>query len=116
LPSESGSNRSKLDTISYVYFGSLLSANQFVIHAPSIDDGSQWTVEIERKMLVIKSFQDNQKQLHFRMAIPMKHVHKEILVIDGEDYAEIIFSVRTMTIDVQTDEKRRYCVREKYFL
>lgn len=47
--------------------------------------------------------ESEEENFSLRLSIPLKLLHKEILVIDGEDFSELIFSYNIMSIDMKTN-------------
>jgi hypothetical protein len=103
-------NNSKFDknilNIDHIFFGSLLSNEKFVIHDTPLNDRNHWTIKIYNKQTLIIECED------IRLSILLKFLHKEILVIDGEDFSEIILSYNMMTIDRRSNDNKKL---EKYF-
>ncbi len=94
--SSSGKFNNKLD---HILFGSLLSNEKFLIHDTPLNQINHWTIKIHNKQtLIIES------KSSIRLSIPLKYLHKEILVIDGEDFSEIIFSYNLITIDIENNQ------------
>ena len=85
--------------LDHIFFGSLLSNEKFLIHQIPFSPTDQWKLKISSKQTLII---ENQSSIS--LSILFKHLHKEILVIDGEDFSEIIFSYHFISIDRQ---KRR---------
>ncbi|UJR30133.1 hypothetical protein I4U23_017674 [Adineta vaga] len=79
--------------LDHLYFGSLLSTEKFLIHSTPLNDRKSWTIRIDPKQNLLLQSSDEQ------LSIPLKFLHKEILVIDSEDFSEIIFSYNSISID-----------------
>ncbi|CAF2924367.1 unnamed protein product [Rotaria sp. Silwood2] len=86
----------------HVSFGSLLSTSKFLIHDTPLNDRTQWTIKFSNEQKLIIECQPNQKtDSSVCLTLPMKCVNKNILVIDGNTYSDIIFNIDTMTTDVR---------------
>jgi hypothetical protein len=97
---QSNSSSSKSDrNLDQIFFGSLLSNEKFLIHKTPFHQTDQWKIKLHNKQTLII---ENQSSIN--LSIPLKYLQKEILVIDGEDFSEIIFSYNLISIDIQ---KRR---------
>jgi hypothetical protein len=79
--------------------GSLLSNEKFLIHKSPFQQTDQWKMKIHNKQTLII---ENQSSI--TLSISLKYLEKNILVIDGEDFSEIIFSYHLINVDIQ---KRR---------
>lgn len=102
-PSYSKISSTKSDRIiDNLYFGCLLSTDKFLIHKTLFKQTDQWTIKILTKQTL---FIEN-KSLAIRLSFPLKYLHKEILIIDGEDFSEMIFSYSLFTIEIEN--KRVY--------
>lgn len=93
--------------IDHIFFGSLLSTEKFLIHnTPLNERNHHWTIKIDSKQtLIIESDEDKSS---IRLSIPLKFLHKEILVIDSDDFSEIIFSYNLISIDIQTNNNKKF--------
>ncbi len=91
--------------IDHIFFGSLLSTEKFLIHNTPLNERNHWTIKIDPKQtLIIESQQDKST---ICLSIPLKFLHKEILIIDSEDFSEIIFSYNIISIDIQTNDNKK---------
>ncbi|CAF1495011.1 unnamed protein product [Adineta steineri] len=79
----------------YIYFGSLLSTDKFLIHSTPLDHKKHWIIKIDNKQTLIIETQEES----IRLSLPLKFLHKQILVIDGEDFSEIIFNYNMISIE-----------------
>ncbi|CAF2096489.1 unnamed protein product [Rotaria magnacalcarata] len=62
-----------------------------------MNERNHWKIEIHNKQtFVIESENENSS---IRLCIPFKYLHKDILIIDDEDFSEIIFSYNLITIN-----------------
>lgn len=80
-------------SIDQLYFGSLLSTEKFFIHSTPLDHRAPWTIRIDPKQTLVLQSSDEQ------LSIPLKFLQKDILVIDSEDFSEMIFSYNSISID-----------------
>lgn len=87
----------------HVSFGSLLSTSKFFVHDTPLNDSTEWTVIFYNgQTLTIECQADNKINLSIRLTLSMKCIDKNIFVIDGDTYSDIIFNVDAMTTDVRT--------------
>jgi hypothetical protein len=97
------SNQSNISSsyrnLDQIFFGSLLSNEKFLIHKSPFQQTDQWKMKIHNKQTLII---ENQSSI--TLSISLKYLEKNILVIDGEDFSEIIFSYHLINVDIQ---KRR---------
>lgn len=101
--SQSTISSSKTDRVlDHVHFGSLLSTEKFLIHKTSLNVTDQWKMKIHNKQTLLLECQSSP----IRLSFPLKYLHREILVIDGEDFSEILFNYNLIFVDV--DHKRMY--------
>ena len=98
---QSNSSSKTLQNLDQIFFGSLLSTEKFLIHNTPLNQFDSWTIKIQNKQTLII---ENPSSI--RLSIPLKFLHKEILIIDGEDFSEILFSYYLITIEIQN--KRMY--------
>jgi len=100
----------------HVSFGSLLSTSKFLVHDTPLNDRTQWTITFcNEQTLVIECQADNTNNASIRLTFSMKCVDKNILVIDGNTYSDIILNMNTITTDVRTNDKiktNRYFERQ----
>ncbi|CAF1212000.1 unnamed protein product [Adineta ricciae] len=80
-------------SVDQLYFGSLLSTEKFLIHSTPLDRRTPWTIRIDPKQTLVLQSSDEQ------LSIPMKFLQKDVLVIDSEDFSEMIFSYNSISID-----------------
>lgn len=87
------------ENIDQIFFGCLFSTEKFLIHDTPINKNNHWIIKIFNKQTLIIESEE------IRLSIPFKFLHKEILVIDGEDFSEIILSYNILSIDIRTNHK-----------
>jgi hypothetical protein len=83
----------------HVSFGSLLSTSKFLVHETPFDDRAQWTITFRKQETLLIEHHTNSSSI--RLTLSMECVNKNILVIDGDTYCDIILSMDTITNDVR---------------
>lgn len=85
-----------------ISFGSLLSTSKFLIHETQLSNRTRWTLAFrDEQTLLIECQKDQTIHSSIRLILPLKLIHKDILVIDGEQYSDIILCTNTITADVR---------------
>jgi hypothetical protein len=87
------------EPLSHLYFGSLLSTEKFLIHSTPLDERQHWTIRIDAKQTLV--IQSEEEQL----SVPVKFLHKEVLVIESEDFSDMIFSYPIISIESRKTSK-----------
>jgi hypothetical protein len=100
--------------IDHVLFGALLSSDKFTRHRTWLDERTHhWSGRISTtRCLVLEQRTNRDNELVVRLSMPLKDVKIDVLVIDGDDFAELILSLSSLTIETQQDGSRpfqRYC-------
>ncbi|CAF3878794.1 unnamed protein product [Rotaria sp. Silwood2] len=91
--------------IDHIFFGSLYSIEKFVVHNTPLNERKHWKIKIYNKQTLLVESDEENSSIH--LSIPLKFLHKEILVIDGEDFSEIIFSYNSIAIDIRTNNNKK---------
>ena len=103
--------------IDYIYFGALLSVEKFLVHSTCFDARQgQWSAKLSNNAFVLECRSSNTT---YCLSLPLEEIHKEILVIDGEAYSEIILSFDKITIEVRDDANQKlskYSIRRLFSL
>ena len=112
LPSPPSNVSSKFDRtighIDHVYFGALLSTEKFLAHDIPLSDTSAWSGKIiNRHTLRVECSDPHSLHATICLSIPLRSIRKEMLVIDGECYAEIILGFTTMVVERRNNADRR---------
>jgi hypothetical protein len=106
-PNQSNKSLSKFQqNIDHIFFGSLFSTEKFLIHDTPLTKTNHWIIKIANKQTL--TIESNDETSSIRLSIPFKFLHKDILVIDGEDFSEIIFSYNIITIEIRTNKNLKY--------
>ena len=85
--------------IDHIFFGSLLSTDKFIIHQTPLNDQNQWSATVVNDdKLTIESRGIRPNDPTFCLSFSFDKLMKDVLVIDGDNYSEIIFSYNAITI------------------
>ncbi|CAF2800706.1 unnamed protein product [Rotaria sp. Silwood2] len=66
--------------IDHIFFGSLYSIEKFVVHNTPLNERKHWKIKIYNKQTLLVESDEENSSIH--LSIPLKFLHKEILVID----------------------------------
>jgi hypothetical protein len=83
----------------HVSFGSLLSTSKFLVHETPFDDRAQWTITFRNQETLLIEYHTNSSSI--RLTLSMACISKNVLVIDGDTYSDIILSMDTIATDVR---------------
>ncbi|CAF3120665.1 unnamed protein product [Rotaria socialis] len=94
--------------IDHIFFGSLYSIEKFLVHNTPLNNRNRWKIRIYNKQTLMIESEDEEEEeeeevCSIRLSVPIKFLHKQILVIDGEDFSEIICSYNFITVEIRTN-------------
>jgi len=89
--------------IEYIRFGALLSIEKYLVHQTDLNGRSQWT----GKFLKDNTLQLECQNLSIRLNLHFNSTDRTVFVIDGSDYADLIFSFDYVTVSMQSNENSK---------
>lgn len=94
--------------IDHVFFGALLSPEKFLIHETYFNDRHNWTGKISRdKNLLLETCDSETGHSTISLSLSLKDATKDLLIIDGDDYSELIFCINQINVDVRNNMTKK---------